>query len=209
MGLTYSGFIAPLLVRTFPWIVKLPIPALQAQGTTKMIVDRLTKRIIEKGVVNEKGRDILSLLMMANRDAKEGSRLSNEQLVANVNTFMWVVSPLGSQFVLCEEYADFSLSLFLVLFLCGVWRNCGALVWSAMKPQQAPSPSPSTLSLATPKSNRSSVTKSSPLVTSPTRTSRNLNTSTLSSRKGTYYFLPVTRLMLLYLRNTCANLLHA
>lgn len=90
MGLTYSGFIAPLLVRTFPWIVKLPIPALQAQGTTKMIVDRLTKRIIEKGVVNEKGRDILSLLMMANRNAKEGNKLTDEQLVANVNTFMCV-----------------------------------------------------------------------------------------------------------------------
>lgn len=93
MGLTYSGFIAPLLVRTFPWIVKLPIPALQAQGTTKMIVDRLTKRIIEKGVVNEKGRDILSLLMMANRNAKEGNKLTDEQLVANVNTFMCVVFP--------------------------------------------------------------------------------------------------------------------
>lgn len=55
-----------------------------------MIVDRLTKRIIEKGVVNEKGRDILSLLMMANRNAKEGNKLTDEQLVANVNTFMCV-----------------------------------------------------------------------------------------------------------------------
>ncbi|EIM88819.1 cytochrome P450 [Stereum hirsutum FP-91666 SS1] len=105
MGLTYSGFIAPLLVRTFPWIVKLPIPALQAQGTTKMIVDRLTKRIIEKGVVNEKGRDILSLLMMANRDAKEGNKLTDEQLVANVNTFIMVGHETTAGSVALTTYA--------------------------------------------------------------------------------------------------------
>lgn len=121
MGLTYSGFIAPLLVRTFPWIVKLPIPTLQAQGTTKMIVDRLTKKIIERGVVNEKGRDILSLLMMANRDAKEGNRLSDEQLVANVNTFMCVAFFPAFAFVICDhDDADFDVYLDGVCVACGV-----------------------------------------------------------------------------------------
>lgn len=87
-GLTFSGFIAPLLLRTFPYIVKLPIPIFQAQGTTKTIVDRLTKDIIQEGTINENGSDILTLLIKANRGATRGNRLSDEQLVANVTTFM-------------------------------------------------------------------------------------------------------------------------
>lgn len=85
MGLTYSGFIAPILARMFPWIVKLPIPALQAQGRTKMVVDRLTKAIIGRNIVNENDNDVLTLLMTAN---SEVNKLNDEQLVANITTLM-------------------------------------------------------------------------------------------------------------------------
>lgn len=91
MGLSFGGFLAPLLVRSFPWIVKLPIPALQAQGTTKTIVTNLAMRIFKKGLVGESGKDILSLLMKADRDAAHDTDgLTPSQIVDNINTFTMV-----------------------------------------------------------------------------------------------------------------------
>ncbi|THH19294.1 hypothetical protein EW146_g1858 [Bondarzewia mesenterica] len=98
MGLTFGGFIAPLLVRSFPWIVKLPIPALQAQGTTKMIVTKLAMRILERdGREGGYGKDILSLLLNAQKLEKGPAEgLTPSQIVENViisfpiNTFIMV-----------------------------------------------------------------------------------------------------------------------
>ncbi|KAA1475229.1 cytochrome P450 [Dentipellis sp. KUC8613] len=92
MGLTFGGFLAPQVIQTFPWIVKLPIATLQAQGTTKVIVTELASRILEKGIVNDKDKDILSLLMRAARDSKgpASDGLTAEQIVDNINTFIMV-----------------------------------------------------------------------------------------------------------------------
>ncbi|TFY82726.1 hypothetical protein EWM64_g1280 [Hericium alpestre] len=92
MGLTFGGFIAPHVVQTFPWIVKLPIATLQAQGTAKVIVTDLASRIIDRGVINEQGKDILSLLMKAARDSKnpESDGLTQSQIVDNISTFIMV-----------------------------------------------------------------------------------------------------------------------
>ena len=86
MGLTFGGFVAPLLVRTFPWIVKLPISTLQAQGTTKMIVTKLANRILGRAARDGTyGRDILSLLLNAQKQEKKvEDGLTSSQIVDNV-----------------------------------------------------------------------------------------------------------------------------
>lgn len=92
MGLTFGGFVAPLLVRTFPWIVKLPISTLQAQGTTKLIVTKLANRILGRAArEGTYGRDILSLLLNAQKQEKKvEDGLTPSQIVDNVNTFIMV-----------------------------------------------------------------------------------------------------------------------
>ena len=84
MGLTFAGFLAPILLFTFPWIAKLPIGGLQEEGVAKSIVTKLASRILEKGQISDKGKDILSLLIKDSRDMKGEKGLSHEQILDNV-----------------------------------------------------------------------------------------------------------------------------
>ncbi|THH19339.1 hypothetical protein EW146_g1797 [Bondarzewia mesenterica] len=90
MGLTFSGFLAPILLYTFPWIAKLPIPAMREDGVTKVIAKKLASRILEKGLLTDKGKDILSLLMKDSRDMKGENGLTNAQILDNIATFIMV-----------------------------------------------------------------------------------------------------------------------
>lgn len=73
LGMYFSGFLAPLIIRAFPWIMSLPVKSLQAQGDTKMRVHRLGKKVVESRRIlgngaEFEGSDLLSTLMRLNRD---------------------------------------------------------------------------------------------------------------------------------------------
>ena len=85
-----------LVMRALPFITllltKLPVEAIRAGGRIREITSKLSMRLIESGTVNEKGRDIMSILMKAERDAgSKGGRaagrqgLSSQQIVDNVS----------------------------------------------------------------------------------------------------------------------------
>lgn len=86
-GLTFNGFIAMLVIRAFPSITSIPLPAIKAGGRIKEIVIKLAKRIYESEVGDKKGRDILSILMRADkaREVKEDG-LAPYQILENVST---------------------------------------------------------------------------------------------------------------------------
>ncbi|KAF9004474.1 cytochrome P450, partial [Hymenopellis radicata] len=82
---TFTGFITPIVLNLFPWITKLPIPALQEDGVTKKIIHRIGHRMLEEGDIKTDGRDIFSLLV------KDWSLtgLTNDRLLDNIVTFMF------------------------------------------------------------------------------------------------------------------------
>lgn len=66
LGMIWEGFIALLMLRQFPWIGQLPIPAIKAQSDIKNTIKPLATKLIERGSNDlERGRDILSILRMS------------------------------------------------------------------------------------------------------------------------------------------------
>ncbi|PCH35326.1 hypothetical protein WOLCODRAFT_79403 [Wolfiporia cocos MD-104 SS10] len=90
-GLTFGAFLAMLIIRACPHVFLLPLPAIRAGGRIREIVTHLSTRLVRRGVFSDRGRDILSILMRADRlrGAKD-ERLSPQQIVDNINTFMMV-----------------------------------------------------------------------------------------------------------------------
>lgn len=84
-GLTTTGALAPIIIQSFPWITSLPIPDLLKEGVTKSIAKDLASKILAKGQINEKDKDILSLLVRGT-----GEQMADEQLLENISTFMFV-----------------------------------------------------------------------------------------------------------------------
>ena len=91
-GLGFGGFVAMLVMRAVPFITllltKLPLEAIRAGGRIREITTKLSMRLLESGNVNEKGRDIMSILVRAEREAgskgqKQG--LTPQQIVDNVS----------------------------------------------------------------------------------------------------------------------------
>ena len=60
-GLQPAGFLALVVLRTFPFITSLPVEAMQKQGETKQIVQKLARELIASSSL-EGNTDILSLL---------------------------------------------------------------------------------------------------------------------------------------------------
>ncbi|KAI0754417.1 cytochrome P450 [Daedaleopsis nitida] len=97
-GLGFGGFLAMLVMRAVPFITllltKLPVEAIRAGGRIREITTKLSMRLLESGTVNEKGRDIMSILVKAEREAGskgiKGAGLTSQQIVDNVNTFIMV-----------------------------------------------------------------------------------------------------------------------
>ncbi|KAI0356004.1 cytochrome P450 [Trametes cingulata] len=104
-GLGFGGFVAMLVMRAVPFITllltKLPLEAIRAGGRIREITTKLSMRLLESGSVNEKGRDIMSILVKAERsrvaEAAKGASgkavargLTPQQIVDNVNTFIMV-----------------------------------------------------------------------------------------------------------------------
>lgn len=65
-GLQPSGFVALVVLRTFPCITSLPVEAMQKQGETKKIVQKLARELIASSSL-EGNTDILSLLGVYDR----------------------------------------------------------------------------------------------------------------------------------------------
>lgn len=68
IGMTTPGFLAPLVLRAFPWITSLPVKAIQAQGEVKTMLKRIGREMIEKrreaiDSGEEESRDLLGALM--------------------------------------------------------------------------------------------------------------------------------------------------
>lgn len=82
---TFGAFVAQLVLRAFPIITSLPIPALRTPGVVKVTCGKLSRRLLDRGVISgDKSKDILSILMRAN--LKESGRgLTEEQIIANVS----------------------------------------------------------------------------------------------------------------------------
>ncbi|KAL1949082.1 hypothetical protein VTO73DRAFT_10888 [Trametes versicolor] len=95
-GLGFGGFVAMLVMRAVPFITllltKLPVEAIRAGGRIREITTKLSMRLLESGSVSEKGRDIMSILVKAERAgaSKGGAALTPQQIVDNVNTFIMV-----------------------------------------------------------------------------------------------------------------------
>jgi len=60
-GLRPSGFTGLVVLRTFPFITSLPVEAMQKQGETKQIVQKLARELVASSSL-ERNTDILSLL---------------------------------------------------------------------------------------------------------------------------------------------------
>ncbi|KZV98142.1 cytochrome P450 [Exidia glandulosa HHB12029] len=87
MAMNFGGFVAPLLIRQFPWIVNLPVEAIQAPGKVKTIVKRLGKEFIERQeTVN--GTDLLSVLIRENSRVARDEQDSTDQLLDHTCTFV-------------------------------------------------------------------------------------------------------------------------
>ena len=87
MAQTFGAFVAQLVLRAFPSITSLPIPALSTPGVVKVTCGKLSRRLLDRGVVTEgKSKDILSILMRANQK-ESGRGLTEEQIIDNVECF--------------------------------------------------------------------------------------------------------------------------
>ncbi|KAG9107088.1 hypothetical protein FRC07_008698 [Ceratobasidium sp. 392] len=58
-----AGFIGILVLRACPWIVDLPIKAIQQEGAVKVAVRNLARKVIERGPSETKQRNLLSTLV--------------------------------------------------------------------------------------------------------------------------------------------------
>ncbi|KAI0654402.1 cytochrome P450 [Cubamyces menziesii] len=92
-GLGFGGFVAMLVMRAVPFITllltKLPLEAIRAGGRIREITTKLSMRLLESGSVSEKGRDIMSILVNAQRGSKARG-LTPQQIVENISTFIMV-----------------------------------------------------------------------------------------------------------------------
>ena len=93
-GLGFGGFVAMLVLRAVPLVTalltKLPLEGVRAGGRIREITTKLSMRLLESGSVSERGRDIMSILVKAERDAgakgELGHRgLTSQQIVDNVS----------------------------------------------------------------------------------------------------------------------------
>ncbi|EIN08194.1 cytochrome P450 [Punctularia strigosozonata HHB-11173 SS5] len=84
---TNASFLAPLVLRMFPWITQLPLPALKAQGEANVIVRQIAKKLIANANTDDDRRDILSRLLKMN---KSQAQFTEEEIIENIITFTMV-----------------------------------------------------------------------------------------------------------------------
>ncbi|KAJ7185812.1 cytochrome P450 [Mycena filopes] len=109
-GLKPLAFLAPVVVRAVPGVVRVPLPLMQSQGVIKTIVRRIGRQILEreqaafesassggvgyseKATVEPRSKDIISVLLRGRRLGGSGGEdtISDEQILDNITTFIMV-----------------------------------------------------------------------------------------------------------------------
>ncbi|TDL19925.1 cytochrome P450 [Rickenella mellea] len=84
IGMTFAGFLAPIVLRAFPLIMSIPLKSIQAQGEVREITRKLAQKLIEDGSHSEKRKNILSILLTTKSDS---GGLSKSQIIDNISTF--------------------------------------------------------------------------------------------------------------------------
>ena len=84
---TFLGFIAPSVIRLFPWIIALPLKVIRNQQIPKHIVRRLAAQMLECGG-DPDGKDILSCLLRSADKSDNEPRLNKKQVIDNVCSIM-------------------------------------------------------------------------------------------------------------------------
>lgn len=93
LGMTFeAGFVAPLLLRPFPFIANLPLKAVEAQGEIRKIIRALALKIIQnREAAGEKpGKDLLSVLLQM-----KDNGVSFDELLDHVSHASVSVAPVS------------------------------------------------------------------------------------------------------------------
>ncbi|KAG8903763.1 hypothetical protein FRB99_002790 [Tulasnella sp. 403] len=88
-GLGFTGFIAPIVLRIFPWLISLPVSFMKAQGGVRAIITDLARKMVDDRTNvmpgDEKvGNDLLSTLMRT----AEANGESLERLLDHIVAFV-------------------------------------------------------------------------------------------------------------------------
>lgn len=66
-GMELPGFVAPLVLRIFPWLLKLPVKAIETQGAIRQIIRGVALQIVQRRETEQgqedSGKDLLSVLL--------------------------------------------------------------------------------------------------------------------------------------------------
>ncbi|KJA16707.1 hypothetical protein HYPSUDRAFT_47076 [Hypholoma sublateritium FD-334 SS-4] len=93
-GMTTAAFYAQIFLRTFPFILSIPVEAIQKQGDIKNVINRLANKFIsEKGELvenekTEKAKNLLAIMMKANSSGV--NKMSTQQMIDHITTFVVV-----------------------------------------------------------------------------------------------------------------------
>ncbi|KAG9109692.1 hypothetical protein FRC07_008273 [Ceratobasidium sp. 392] len=63
LGMGRAGLIGLIILRAFPWIVDLPVKAIQQDGAVKVAVRNLARKVVERGPSETKQKNLLSTLV--------------------------------------------------------------------------------------------------------------------------------------------------
>ncbi|KAG8732334.1 hypothetical protein FRC12_019331 [Ceratobasidium sp. 428] len=88
LAMQRAGFIGLLVLRACPWIVDLPIKAIQQDGAVKVAVRKLARKVVERGPSETKQKNLLSTLL--GLAAKGELDASGDELLDHISTLILV-----------------------------------------------------------------------------------------------------------------------
>ena len=93
-GCEPAAFTALLILRLFPWIISLPLKAIQAQSAVADTIRKLAKDIVANSQVDDKGdrKDLMSLMLQANACQDESKRCDITEIYEHIVTLVYVFS---------------------------------------------------------------------------------------------------------------------
>lgn len=85
-GMELIGFVAPLILRIFPWLLKLPVKAIESQGAVRQLVKKVALQIVQnrEAAQDESGKDLLSVLLRM-----KDSHMDLDNLLDQVSIGTW------------------------------------------------------------------------------------------------------------------------
>ncbi|QRV89858.1 cytochrome P450 family protein [Ceratobasidium sp. AG-Ba] len=88
LAMQRAGFIGLVVLRAFPWIVDLPIPAIQQEGAVKRAVRDVARKVIERGPSETKRKNLLSTLVTLVSQGELDA--SSDELLDHISTLVLV-----------------------------------------------------------------------------------------------------------------------